>query len=49
LASCMNRLMSNEIERKRLGNNASRITERFESGKVLEMWESLAKEVTQGA
>jgi glycosyltransferase involved in cell wall biosynthesis len=48
LASCMDRLMSNEVERKRLGNNASRITERFEPGKILEMWESLVKEVVQG-
>jgi GalNAc-alpha-(1->4)-GalNAc-alpha-(1->3)-diNAcBac-PP-undecaprenol alpha-1,4-N-acetyl-D-galactosaminyltransferase len=49
LASCMDRLMSNEVERIRLGNNASRITERFGSGKVFEMWESLAKEVIQEA
>ena len=48
LASCMDRLMSNEGERKRLGNNASQVTERFESGKIFEMWESLAKEVAQG-
>jgi len=47
LASCMDRLMSNEGERKRLGGNASRITERFESGKIIGMWESLAREVAQ--
>jgi hypothetical protein len=48
LASCMDRLMSNEGERKWLGGNAKRITERFESRKIFEMWESLAKEVVQG-
>lgn len=48
LDSCMDRLLSNEGERKRLGDNASRVTERVVSGKIFEMWDSLAKEVVQG-
>jgi hypothetical protein len=40
--------MSNEGERKRLGDNASQVTERFEFEKIFEIRESLAKEVVQG-
>jgi glycosyltransferase involved in cell wall biosynthesis len=41
LASAMDRLMSNQAERQRLGANAREVTERFSIGKIMNMWDEL--------
>lgn len=45
LAGCMDRLMSGDVERKRLGANARNISERFHPQKIAEMWDSLISHV----
>lgn len=41
LAAAMDRLMSNESERRRLGARATEIRDRFSTEKVMRMWDSL--------
>jgi glycosyltransferase involved in cell wall biosynthesis len=45
LAECMDRLMSDDVERKRLGASAKSISERFHPLKIAEMWDSLIRHV----
>ena len=45
LVDCMDRLMANEAERKRLGANASQIVEQFHPQRIIGMWDSLLSEV----
>jgi GalNAc-alpha-(1->4)-GalNAc-alpha-(1->3)-diNAcBac-PP-undecaprenol alpha-1,4-N-acetyl-D-galactosaminyltransferase len=47
LAQAMSRLMSNDNERKRLAQNATRIVERFGLGKIAEMWSTLFEQVVR--
>ncbi len=46
LADAMDRLMSDETERRRLGDEARRVTERFSLERVMSMWDELIHEVT---
>jgi GalNAc-alpha-(1->4)-GalNAc-alpha-(1->3)-diNAcBac-PP-undecaprenol alpha-1,4-N-acetyl-D-galactosaminyltransferase len=45
LAQAMSRLMSSEDERKRLGEQATRVVERFGLARVGEMWGKLFEQV----
>ena len=47
LVKAMDRLMSNESERKRLGSRAVEITERFGLEKVMGMWEAVLEQVVK--
>jgi GalNAc-alpha-(1->4)-GalNAc-alpha-(1->3)-diNAcBac-PP-undecaprenol alpha-1,4-N-acetyl-D-galactosaminyltransferase len=47
LASTMNRLMSDEVERNRLATLAPEVIERFSLDKFLDCWEKLINEVLQ--
>jgi GalNAc-alpha-(1->4)-GalNAc-alpha-(1->3)-diNAcBac-PP-undecaprenol alpha-1,4-N-acetyl-D-galactosaminyltransferase len=47
LAAAIDRLIADEEERKRLGDRASKITERFGLQKIMEMWEALLAEVVK--
>jgi glycosyltransferase involved in cell wall biosynthesis len=49
LAVAIDRLLSNEEERKRLAANAQRVVERFSLPLVIGMWEALIGEVTDMA
>lgn len=48
LALAMERLMSNETERKRLAYRAVEVKERFGLEKVMNMWEAVIQDVTKG-
>jgi glycosyltransferase involved in cell wall biosynthesis len=48
LAAAMDRLISNEAERKRLAVGALRITERFGLPKIMALWEESLAEVVKG-
>jgi len=48
LSTAMDRLMSDEAERKRLASRAPEITQRFGIEKVINLWESLLKEKKRG-
>jgi glycosyltransferase involved in cell wall biosynthesis len=45
LARALNRLMTDEAERRRLGHRAPEVVERFSPQKTFEAWESLLREV----
>ncbi len=45
MASTLKRLMSDENERKRLGENAKKVKERFGVGRVMGLWEDLLRQV----
>lgn len=45
LAECMDRLMSNEADRKKFGSNASQIKDLYNCQKIIKMWESLIEEL----
>ena len=45
MASTLNRLMSDENERKRLGENAKKVIDRFGVGRVMGLWEDLLRQV----
>lgn len=47
LAGAMDRLMSDETERKRLGEAAKGVTERFSQDKVMSKWDELLEKVTE--
>jgi glycosyltransferase involved in cell wall biosynthesis len=47
LAAAMERLMSDEVERQRLANRATEVTERFSLDKVMGMWEKLVDQVVK--
>jgi glycosyltransferase involved in cell wall biosynthesis len=48
LADGMSRLMDSEVERRRLGANATAICERFSIAKILAMWDDLFARVSSG-
>jgi glycosyltransferase involved in cell wall biosynthesis len=48
LAAAMDRLISDEEERRRLATRATEITERFSLPKVMAMWEAVLAEVVKG-
>jgi glycosyltransferase involved in cell wall biosynthesis len=47
LAGAMNHLLANELERKRLAQNAPAVLERFALEKIMGIWEEMLQEVTQ--
>ncbi len=47
LTKAMDRLMSDEAERRRLGEGARRVTERFGVERVMSMWDELLGEVSE--
>jgi GalNAc-alpha-(1->4)-GalNAc-alpha-(1->3)-diNAcBac-PP-undecaprenol alpha-1,4-N-acetyl-D-galactosaminyltransferase len=47
LTGAMDRLLANEVERKRLAQNASAVLERFALEKIMDIWEEMLQEVTQ--
>lgn len=44
LAAAMDRLMATESERKRLASRAVEVTERFDHGRVMQMWDQVLEE-----
>ncbi len=48
LTTAMASLMDDALERKRLGQNALEITERFSLEKIMEIWENLLQEAVSG-
>ncbi|MGA9774280.1 MAG: glycosyltransferase family 4 protein [Blastocatellia bacterium] len=48
LASAMNRLMSNDTERKRLALRASEVTKRFAVERIMPMWEEVFVQAIKG-